>query len=338
MKILVVNTGQIGDNLLLTPIFRALRKAHPEAHIAHLTSSTTAPILAGNPDLDELISLDKKMGIRRYVSFLMNLRRRNYDIVLDYLGNPRTALISLITGAPHRLGYDYRIRKYCYTQVVKRNREPVYAVDFKMDLVKPLQIKSQGMELTLVIPSEAWKRPREFIEGLPHEGPLIVFSPVSRRQYKRWPLERYSRLADSLVEKYKARIVLIWGPGEEEIVGTFTANMKNQCFVAPRTTIMEMAGIIALSDLFIGNDNGPKHMAVAVGTPTVTIFGPTDPRAWTPPNNPQHVAVKKDPGCIKCVPRRCRDLKCLDMVSVDDVLKEVEKHQVGKAERHHHDQ
>jgi len=335
VKILIVNTGQIGDNLLLTPIFRALRKEYPEAHIAHLTSSSTAPILAGNPDLSELISLYKKMGIRKYLAFLMDLRRRKFDVVLDYLGNPRTALISLVTGAPQRLGYDYRIRKYCYTHVVKRKREPVYAVDFKMDLVKPLQVQSQGMGLTLVIPSEAWKRAREFTEGLLKDGPLIVFSPVSRRKYKRWPVERYSSLADSLVEKYKARIVLIWGPGEEGVVNTFTAGMKNQCFVAPRTTLMEMAGIIALSDLFIGNDNGPKHMAVAVGTSTVTIFGPTDPRAWTPPNSPQHVSVRKDAGCKRCVPQRCRDFKCLEMVSVDDVLGAVEKHQLWKTKRNH---
>jgi ADP-heptose:LPS heptosyltransferase len=116
------------------------------------------------------------MGIGRYIAFLLALRRRNFDIVLDYLGNPRTALISLVTGAPQRFGYDYRIRKYCYTNVVERNRGPVYAVDFKMDLIKSLQVKKQGMELTLVIPSEAWKRAREFIKGLPKDGPLIVFS------------------------------------------------------------------------------------------------------------------------------------------------------------------
>lgn len=331
MKILTVHTGQIGENLLLTPAFRALRNAYPSGHLAHLTSSTTAPIFSGNPDLTEVIPLNKSMGFFRYLAFLYGLRKKGYDVAVDFLGNPRTALLVFMTGAPIRIGFDYRVRKYCYSHAVRRKREAIYIADYNMALLAPLGVDGDGRGLTLVVPAAAGKKAGEFVSSLQPGGPIVTISPVSRRWYKRWPEERFSLLADVLVQTYGARIVFLWGPGEEEVVRRISGAMRGKSVVAPKTTLMEMAGIIARADVHIGNDNGPMHMAVAVGTPSVTVYGPTDPRAWCPPpgadthpqeadRSPMNIVVKKDAGCSRCRPRQCRDLRCFDIIGVNDVF------------------
>jgi len=320
---LIIHTGQIGDNLLTTPVIRSIRKANPDAYIAFLTVPSNYHVFTYNPYLDEIILLDKAMSISNYTRFLLNLKKRRFDIVLDYLCNPRTAFITWFSDAETRLGYDLRLRRYAYNVIVKRDTAPKYSIDFKYDLLKPLDIKGDGYGLDLFIPDIANRFALEFISGIKKDGsPLITMSVVSRRAYKQWHPERFAMLGDMLISKLGATLVLLWGPGEKTYVQQVMYMMKYKPFLSPQTqSIKELAGIIKHADMHIGNDNGVKHIAIAMRTPTVTIHGPSDPVSWEPPRNPLHVWIKKDVGCGKCVPRNCKyGLKCLDAVQVEDVF------------------
>ena len=320
---LIIHTGQIGDNLLTTPVIRSIRKAIPRAYIAFLTTPQNLQVFTYNPYLDEIILLEKSMQVGEYTRFLLNIKKRKFDIVLDYLCNPRTAFITWFSDAPQRLGYDLRFRKYAYNVVVTRDPKPKYSVDFKYDLLKVLGIQGDGYGLDLFLPESADRFAMEFLSGIKKtSAPLITMSVVSRRAYKQWAPEKFARLGDMLISRLGASLVLVWGPGEKTYVQQVMYMMKQKPFLSPQTeSIKELAAIIRHSDMHIGNDNGVKHIAIAVHTPTVTVHGPSDPVSWEPPDSPLHVWVKKDTGCGACVPRHCKNaLKCLDAVQPDEVF------------------
>ncbi len=320
---LIIHTGQIGDNLLTTPVIRSLRKAKPDAYIAFLTTPPNYHVFTYNPYLDEIIVLDKSMQVGAYRRFLLNIKKRRFDIVLDYLCNPRTAFITWFSDAKQRVSYDLRFRKYAYNIVVKRDPVPKYSVDFKYDLLRALDIQGDGYGLDLFIPGSAEGFAREFVSSIKKDSaPLITLSVVSRRAYKQWDPERFARLGDMLISRLGASVILLWGPGEKTYVQQVMYMMKYKPFLSPQTqSIKELAAIIRHADMHIGNDNGIKHIAIAMGTPTVTVHGPSDPVSWEPPDNPLHVWLKKDVGCGKCVPRDCKyDLKCLDAIQAEEVF------------------
>lgn len=320
---LIIHTGQIGDNLLTTPVIRSIRKSMPYSHIAFLTTPANYHVFTYNPYLDEIILLDKSMSADDYVRFLLNLKKRRFTVILDYLGNPRTAFITWFSDAQKRIGYDLRFRKYAYNVIVKRDPKPKYSVDFKYDLLKPLDIKGDGYAIDLFIPEIADKFASEFISGIKKgSAPIITFSVVSRRNYKQWQPEKFAKLGDMLIEKFDASLIMLWGPGEKNYVQQVMYLMKHKPLLSPQTqSIKELAAIIKRADLHIGNDNGVKHIAIAMNTPTVTIHGPSDPVSWEPPNDPLHLWIKKDVGCGKCIPKDCKyALKCLNAIQPEEVF------------------
>lgn len=322
-SVLIVHTGQIGDNLLTTPVIRSIRKSLPGAYIAFLTTPQNYHVFTYNPYLDEIILLDKSISVGEYKRFLSNIKKRRFNIVLDYLCNPRTAFITWFSDAKRRVGYDLRLRKYAYNIVVKRDPAPKYSVDFKYDLLRALYIDGDGFALDLFIPDEAGSFASDFIKSIKNtHGPVITVSPVSRRAYKQWQADRFAKLADMLISTLHAQVVFLWGPGEKTYVQQIMYMMKQKPHLSPQTrTIKELAAIIKLADMHIGNDNGIKHIAIAMRTPTVTVHGPSDPVSWEPPDSPFHVWIKKDTECGKCVPRNCKyNLKCLDAIQPEEVF------------------
>ncbi|MCL4478046.1 MAG: glycosyltransferase family 9 protein [Deltaproteobacteria bacterium] len=326
--ILIIHTGQIGDNLLTTPVIRSLRKAMPDSYIAFLTSKPDYHVFSFNHYLNEIILLDKSIPLMEYARFLFNLRKRRFDLALDFLGNPRTAFITWFSNARYRIGYDLRLRRYAYNYVVERDKKPKYSVNFKYDLLKAIDINGDDISLDLFIPESARIFAQEFIKSINTiPGPIFTISPVSRRAYKQWHAEKFALLSDMLIERFHAKLIFLWGPGEKAYVQQIIYMMKNKPHLSPQTpTIKELGALIKLAVMHIGNDNGIKHIAIAMGTPTVTIHGPSDPVSWEPPGSKINVWIKKDAGCGKCVPKRCKhDLKCLDAIKPHDVLNEVEK-------------
>ena len=321
--ILIVHTGQIGDNLLTTPVIRSIRKSLPDAYIAFLTTPQNYHVFTYNPHLDEIILLDKAMPAGDYTRFLLTIKKRRFDMVLDYLGNPRTAFITWFSNAERRIGYNLRLRKYAYTTVVRRDPSPKYSVDFKYDLLRAVDIGTDGFSLDLFVPDSAHRFASEFVDGIRKSGgPIVTISPVSRRAYKQWAPERFARLSDMLIGALNANPIFLWGPGEKTYVQQIMYMMKQKSLLSPQTqSIKELAALLRRADMHIGNDNGIKHIAIAMGTPTVTVHGPSDPVSWEPPGSPYNVWIKKDTGCGTCVPRNCAyNLKCLDAIQPEEVF------------------
>ncbi|KPL01349.1 MAG: hypothetical protein AMJ91_00280 [candidate division Zixibacteria bacterium SM23_73_3] len=327
-KILLIQLRRIGDVLLCTPALRALRVNFPKSYVAFLVEKESSDLMAKNPYLDEVIVL--KRGKYRnpfyFLKKLWQIRKKRFDLVIDFLGIPRSAYISFLSGAKRRIGYDLPLRRFFYNIIVKRDRTPKYAAAHKLEALRPLGIEDLDVKLDFFISDEAKAFSESFfLKNEVDQNNLVVsLSPTSRRHFRRWPLKRFARLADWLILNFKATVVLVWGPGEREVVEEVKNLMKEKPIISWETeNLFQLGGILRGCDLHMGNDNGTKHIAVAMGKPNITIYGPQDPVSWTYPDFSRHKFLKKRVDCPDCdkIKHKCTKLSCLDLISVEDVQK-----------------
>jgi len=314
---------------MCTPAIRALKQNFPESNISFLTEVESEPILRFNPYLDEKIILDKKMYNNLFYlwNIIKNLRENKYDLVIDFFGNPRSAYFTFFSGAKYRLGFDLLYRKVLYNLIVPRGTATEYAALTRLSALKILGIESNDCKLEFILSNEVRNFAGKYFqkEKLIDEEFIISVSPTSRRKFNFYSLERYAKVCDWLIEEFSAKIILVWGPGEEEVVKKLASKMKSKPMISPPTpTLLELGAILQRCDLHIGNDNGTKHIATAEGKPTFTLYGPTSHLSWTFPDPLRHCYLKKEVSCMNCGNKkhRCESLECLDY-SVDEVKAKV---------------
>ncbi len=328
-SVLVLRHRAAGDLLLTTPALRALRAGLPSARIDVLVSRGTGAILRGNPDVDRVLEIDRR-SLRSQASWYVRLIRGGYDLVLDMVSNPRSAFMTALTRAPVRVGYDLRGRRYAYTIRIAREQAGPdgargrYAPESSLDLVRALGMPSRGLELTIHVPPEARARIDSWIRGCGlGNRPIIACLPSGTWPTKSWIPERFAAVMDALHDA--GDVLWLWGPGEESLAERCRRLMANPSTLPPATPWQDLAALLQRCALLVSNDSGPKHLAVALGVPTVTIFGPTNPVAWQPRSGP-HAAVEA-PGldCLHCNQTRCplpgdRYMRCMRDVSVSMVV------------------
>jgi ADP-heptose:LPS heptosyltransferase len=313
---------------MCTPALRALRSRYKDSHIAFLTEKESSDLLSLNPYLNEVIVLDRKRYRNPLYSIkkIWEVRKGSFDLVIDFFGNPRSAYFSFLSGAKHRVGYEHPFRRRFYNMVIKNDETPKYAAQSRLGALKILGIENREVDLDFFIPDEARLFAKKFFEEnkIGSKNLLISISPTSRRHFNRWALERYAQLADWLISQFDAKIILVWGPGEKGVVEKVKYFMKKDPLIFWETkNLFELGAILERCDLHIGNDNGTKHIAVAMGKPTITIYGPHSPISWTYPDFSRHKFVKKEVDCPDCekIKHNCARLSCLDLVTVEDVQK-----------------
>ncbi len=327
-KILLIQLRRIGDVLMCTPALRALRNHFTESYISFITEKESADLLASNPYLNEVLTLNRERYRNPFYSLarFWQVRKESFDLVIDFLGNPRSANISFFSGARRRIGFDLPGRRILYNLIINNDGTPKYAALRKMEALKPLGIEGSDPKLDFFVPKEADLFAEKFLrENQLDENKLIVsISPTSRRHFNRWSLEKYAQLSDWLISQFKAMVVLVWGPGEKKVVQEVSDLMKGKPIIGEETKdLYHLGAILGKCDLHIGNDNGTKHIAVAMGKPTITVYGPHDPVSWTYPDFSRHRFLKADitcPGCEK-TKHQCTDLSCLEKITVEDVQK-----------------
>lgn len=293
MKILVIQLRQLGDILLTTPVLRELKRLEPGCSITFLSHSMGKLILDDCPYLDNYFTYGSDWSWRQETSLAATLRQRKFDVAFDFMGNPRSALYTLGSLAEERVAFK-SVRFWCYNRLAPRNGPRQYIVRDKYRLLEAAGFKPDPATADrLVLPwFEKDTAPvMRFIGEHPWatDTPLrVVISPTHRREPRRWPLERYAALADFLTRNWGAFVTWVWGPGEESDVDAAMGLCEEKTYKAPPTSFREMAALIGNMDLFIGNSNGPSHVAVATNTPSLQLHGPTEATNWCPMNHLHH--------------------------------------------------
>ncbi len=292
-RILLIQLRQLGDILLTTPALRAIRQAEPNAQIDFLSHQMGRLILADNPDIDEHLVYTDADSFRQHAALIKRLRSASYDLVFDFMYNPRSALLAWMTRAKSRIAFDSR-RNLAYTTIVPKLAKSDYIVREKFALLRAVGMQAKDERLILPwSPSDA-----QVVQKLAISEPSfqsaklrVVLSPTHRRQERRWPLQRYAALADFLVNSFGACVVWLWGPGEEAVIDQCQSLCQSSTLKAPPTSFKEMAALLANVDLFIGNSNGPSHVAVSTQIHSLQLHGPTLALTWCP-NSDSHQSIQ----------------------------------------------
>lgn len=310
---------------MTTPAIRLLRKSYPKAQIHILTQKPSDQIFEHNPYVNKIVNLPRKPSKMDWVKVFFSLKKEQYDTVLDFYGKPKTAFFSWLLRIENRIGFDLKGRNFFYNKTVKISKNIDYSPLHKIDLLTSLHIdtKNASANLDFFIEETDRKKIRHILSDLniKRDRPLITISPVSRRDYKVWPASKFSKLCDSIIRRYKAQILFVWGPGEEHFIEKVTSKMKEK-YLEMNTilSLKETVALFELTDIHIGNDNGPMHFAIAASTPTIAIFGKPNPINWTPPNQNKHLFINHDPGCKNsCVYPKC-NLECIRDITTQKTL------------------
>jgi len=327
-RILVLRPRALGDVLLATPALRALRAGFPHAALDLGVDDVLLPVVARNPHVDRVWPLPRRRPVRQrdWLRLAAELARAHYDLVVDLHGSPRTALLSRLTGAPNRVGYALRVRGRLYNLRVPRDsdrsgqRRLLYAARTNLEIVARCGVTGPVLDdTTLVLPPDpaAEARMEACLAAQVPERPRVGLVPAGTWPAKTWALENWARLGDELVRR-GTQVVLLWGPGERHVADGVRAAMHAPAVVLPPTDLDELAAVVARLDLLVCHDSGVKHVAVARDTPTLTLYGPTNPLAWSPPSGP-HAGLRVRLPCTACNRTQCQHHLCMRLLEPDAV-------------------
>ena len=314
MRILVVKLSSLGDLFHALPSVHAI-KAHTGAEIDWVVHAAYAPLVACFEDVEHVLPFPRHALLREGAAFLKCLRAREYDLVLDFQGLLKSACVTRAARGNRRLGPSFHREgsRWFYDAVTGPRQLERHAVEQIADVLTFLDVPRQPMCFPVCFPP-----PVQPVAKRPH----IVLAPVSRWPSKNWPTERFCSAARILQETHGATITLIGAPGEEEICNHIASALQMPCRnLAGKTSLPEMGSILADADLLLANDSGPVHMAAAIGTPVLVVFGPTDP-VRIGPYGAGHQILRPSAPC-RCGRRRvCAypDSPCIASVTVEEVL------------------
>ncbi len=284
-RILVIQLRQLGDILMITPLLRRLKQLHPEAEIDVLCEAAGAQLLEHNPNVRRVVICPRKAGLAEFGAMLKVLRGRHYNWVIDAQALPKTAFLTLFTGARLRTGFPRdTFRRLCYNRLITQRGAEYSALEkLRMSGDDSLAPGNLALEFPVTSVDEAWARhfAKEFFTR-----PVVALFGVSRRNYKKWPPAKLAELGDRLAE----RGFLPWlvhGPGEQLDAQAIAEMMTREVLVDyPLPSFPQLCALMGYCALFAGNDGGPKHLATLNGVPTVTVFGHVHPECWTQPDDP----------------------------------------------------
>jgi ADP-heptose:LPS heptosyltransferase len=284
-KILVIQLGPFGDALLTTSYFETLKKRLPDAGLTFLVKEPYDSALRGHPFIDRVMIIRKREGLgyaAERLRVIRAMRRENFDLVIDQQNKPSSQQLTLLSGAGYRLGYADARFSWAYN--LKAGRGPLrYSAGRKYDILGPLGIDEERYRIYFHISEEAqahidaWLREADL-----DAARLVSISPGSPVRKKRWSPAGFAQLADMIQAETRNRVVLLWGPGETGDLETVKAAMQTRPIVAPPTDPARAAALMKRCRLLVCNDGGLNHLSVATGTPSIAIFGTTDPVVWSP--------------------------------------------------------
>ncbi len=317
-RVLCIQLKQLGDVLMTTPAVRTLATNLGDCEIDFLTQRPANTIYDNSPYVRHVYCVRWKA--RELWSLLLEVRRRKYDVLVDFSGSSKTAHFARLSGIPRRIGLAHRKHSWCFTDAMTMPEEIDYVAARKLSMLSVLDLQSADSSLDFFVPAAARQRFEARFEqwGIKH-GPLFAVSPVSKRAFKVWPAERYAQICDRLVERYAGQIFFLIGPGEKQVAEQVRDHMKHESLpVFDDLDLYEAASLLDRAACYIGNDNGLMHLSVARKRPTFAVFGRHSPRNWAAPD-PMHATIEYDPGCkADCFYPGCQ-MECINGIPVDAV-------------------
>lgn len=328
-RILVREVNWLGDAVLTLPALEVLRARFPQAEISLLAKPWVAGLFAGHPAVDRIVEYrpeDAHRGLRGRLRLARDLRAGQFDLAVVFPNSLDAALIPWLGAVPYRVGYPTDGRRWLLTHPVPHDAGAAGGHQVERYLAIAWALGGDGRPpLRLPVTAEARRRAGQLLRahGIAGTEPLVALNPGSAYGgAKRWPADRFAAVADGLVASRGARILLIGSGGEREVLDQVAAHMRQPAVhLGGRTDLAGLVGVLERARLLLSNDTGAMHVAAALGTPVLAIFGPTAPAATGPLGRWARI-VRQPVACSPCLLRECPiDHRCMTGVMVDQVLK-----------------
>ena len=332
-RILLIRTAYLGDVIMTLPILKPLKERFPKASVTVLTSSGGREILQNNPYVDDVIVYEPfwfyPSRFRGYLTFLSGFRKRSFDLVIEARADIRDILFLVLPArSKAKLSYAVGGGRYILTHVAPYERRK-HKVDYHLDLVRYLGGRTDSIRWGICLTEAEKEDVAQLLQKSGVSEPYFCVHPGGRLPLKRWPSDRWAILCDRMIDRFQLPLLLLSAGPEIGLVGEITGLMRNRPIIlAGKTTIRQLSGVLAQASLLVCNDSAPMHIAAALGTATVAIFGPSK-SIETGPYGKNHVIVEKEFACRPtCDESRCTNKHhhaCMESISVEDVFHVVEK-------------
>jgi len=335
-RILMSRTDRLGDVVLSTPAIKAVHEACPNIFISFMVRPYAKDIVDGNSYLDEVIVFDKKgahRGVLGAFKLVSILKRRRFDIALILHPTIRVHVAAFLTRIPERIGYNKKMG-FLLTKRMPHAKQlgEKHESEYTLDLLRKIGI--QADDKTLFVPLN--RKAVEAIDnrlrsnGVKKDDIIVGIHPGASCPSKRWLPERFAELADRIIDEFGVKVVVMAGPSDTELGNKVSSLIKRGAInLAGSLSIKELIALLKRCALFISNDSGPVHIAAAVGTPVISIFGRNEkglsPTRWRPLGK-DDIVVHKDVGCRVCLAHNCKiGFKCLKEINTNEIFNAVLK-------------
>lgn len=281
-RVLVTRLDYLGDVVLSLPLVDALRARWPGIEVDYLTRRPAADLLANDARFARVWTLEA--GKRSTLAVIRRLRGRRYGAVIDLYSNPRSAWITWLSGAPVRVGGNRRGRRHLYTHPIVVPREVRRVTDVFLRYGAPLGIAAdvQASQPALAIARDEAAAADALLPHVSTGRPRIGIHPGGKWSVKRWPTEKFVALIEIIEKELGAEAIVFKGPGEAEHTERLRGGVSARTVFLDLLPIRTAAAVISRLDAMVACDGGIMHVAGAVGTPTVGIFGSSEPAVWFP--------------------------------------------------------
>ena len=328
---LIVRLGSLGDVVHGIPVAAALRNEFPNGRIDWMVDPRYVELLDLVQGIDRRIPVDPRAirhgeGRARFRETLRELRETDYDAVIDLQGLLKSAMLARSVRGHRTIGFPRRhvrepLARLFYTDAPDPG-EAAHIIYKNLALLAPLKVIDRRLRFPIEIPRTPTV---DQVQARFDPGGYIIVNPGAAWQNKQWPPERFGAVAAAVLRDFGWRSLVLWGPGEQEIAHRVVGESAGAAELSPPTTITDLVGIARHARMMVSGDTGPLHIAGAVGTPIVSLFGPTRPER----NGPwglYDIAISREEQCSCVYERRCRKAqRCIDDISVAEVMSAVHR-------------
>ena len=328
-RILIARMSAIGDSILTLPVACALRDRFPQAYIAWCVEKKASAMVVGHSALDEVIILDRGWfgSPSRLWEIRQNLRKQQFDTVIDCQSVTKTAFLGWLSGAKHRIGcrgqYGAELSPWLNNRLVEP--QTTHLTDRSLELLAPLGIIQPQVRWDLPLAPTARAKVKGWLAAGTLPQQFAVINPGATWDSKLWEMDRFAAVARYFHTQHQLPTVVVWGgPREEAWAQQIVELAPGAAQLAPNTSLQELAAVIEQGTCFVSSDTGPLHMAVAVGTPSIGLYGTTRPADCGPYGAP-HIGLQKKFFVGSRTERRTTDNACMKLIEVADVLPECDR-------------
>jgi heptosyltransferase-1 len=334
-KILVIRTDRMGDALLNIPAIRALKQSF-HAFITALVKPDIKDLFVGIKEIDEIITFDENQwnqNILTRLNLLQKIYKGNFDLAVVLNPTKRFHILTYLAGIPWRLGYDRKWSFFLTHKIKDKKFEgQKHEIEYNLDLVRSIKADTDEKHISIELEDQQvqYVKTLLFQHGIAERDLIIAVHVHSSNPAKCWPQDNFAYVADELYLRFSAKVVLIGGEQERNLSTELISLAKYPIInLVGKLTLRQLAAFFQRCALLISNDSGPVHIAAAVGTPTIVIFGRNipgvGPKRWGPWGN-RHIILHKNLGCNPCLDRNCLySFKCLSSITPDETLAAVEQ-------------